>query len=216
MPRSSHDKNLVPFDPELDRSLCRRKAIYQEVLAPAGLETLDSLHEVFSAGPSSYEEDIIITLEATTPPPPPPFIMPKLQDASKPTQAQISTGSAMPDITAWNFKVDSGPIRCFQESQSGGAHNEDPVEHISNFIDLYNTIKDEGVEPKKLREMMFPFSLREKTKKWLNTLNRAARGITDWDNLVMAFYEEYFSAEKTVLMRSQITGFRQMANETFF
>ncbi|KAL9242095.1 hypothetical protein vseg_016130 [Gypsophila vaccaria] len=134
--------------------------------------------------------------------------MPKLQDAFKPTQAHIPTGFTMPGITARNFKVDSGLIRCFQESQFGGAQNEDPAEDISNFIDLCNTIKHEGVEPKQLREMMFPFSLRDKAKKWLNTLNRAARGITDRGTLVMAFYEKYFSAEKTALLRSQITGFR--------
>ncbi|KAL9232800.1 hypothetical protein vseg_007866 [Gypsophila vaccaria] len=142
--------------------------------------------------------------------------MPKLQDASRPTQAQIPTGSAMPKITARNIKVDAGLIRCFQELQFGGSDNEDPAEHISNFIDLFNTIKHEGVEPKQLREMMFPFSWRDKAKKWLNTLNRTARGITDWDTLVLAFYEEYFSAEKTALLRSQITGFRQMADETLY
>ncbi|KAL9239250.1 hypothetical protein vseg_013592 [Gypsophila vaccaria] len=64
--------------------------------------------------------------------------------------------------------------------------------------------------------MMCPFSLRDKAKKWLNTINRAARGITDWDTLVMTFYEEYFSAENTALLRSQITGFRQMADETLY
>ncbi|KAL9227816.1 hypothetical protein vseg_003464 [Gypsophila vaccaria] len=142
--------------------------------------------------------------------------MPKLQDASRPTQTEIPTGCAMLAITARNFKVDAGLICCFQESQFGGNHNEDPTEHISNFIDLCNTIKHEGVEPKQLREMMFPFSLREKAKKWLNTLNRIARGIVDWDSLVMAFYEEYFSAEKTALRRSQITGFRQLSDETLF
>ncbi|KAL9224888.1 hypothetical protein vseg_000872 [Gypsophila vaccaria] len=142
--------------------------------------------------------------------------MPKLQDASRPTQAQIPTGSAMPVINARNFKVDSGLIRCFQESQFGGSHDGDPAEHISNFIDLCNTITHEGVEPKQLREMMFPFSLRDKAKKWLNTLNRTARGITDWDTLVLAFYEEYFSAEKTALLCSQIIGFRQMADETLY
>ncbi|KAL9235979.1 hypothetical protein vseg_010695 [Gypsophila vaccaria] len=64
--------------------------------------------------------------------------------------------------------------------------------------------------------MMFPFSLRDKAKKWLNTLNRTARGITDRETLVAAFYEEYFSAEKTALLRSQINGFRQMADETLY
>ncbi|KAL9236001.1 hypothetical protein vseg_010716 [Gypsophila vaccaria] len=171
----SRDKDLVPFDSEPEISLHRRKAIYQEALAPASLQTLESLHEVFSAEPPSFEEENIITLEAHAPTLPLPLIMPKLQEASKPTQAQIPMGSTMPDITARNFKVDSGLIWCFQESQFRGAHNEDPAEHISNFFDLFNTINHEGVEPKQLREMMFPFSLRDKAKKWLNTLNRAAR-----------------------------------------
>ncbi|KAL9224737.1 hypothetical protein vseg_000746 [Gypsophila vaccaria] len=64
--------------------------------------------------------------------------------------------------------------------------------------------------------MMFPFSLRDRVKKWLNTLNRTGRGIVDWDTLVKAFYEEYFSAEKTALLRSQITSFRQLSDETLF
>ncbi|KAL9239035.1 hypothetical protein vseg_013392 [Gypsophila vaccaria] len=142
--------------------------------------------------------------------------MPKLQDALKPTQAQIPKSSDIPTLTAQNFKIDSGFIRCVQVSQFDGAHNEDLAEHIQNSIDFCNTIKQQGVDPQKLREMMFPFSLQDKAKKWLNKLNRTGRGNTDQDGLDMAFYEEYFPVEKTKLLRSQITRFCHMADETLW
>ncbi|KAL9230604.1 hypothetical protein vseg_005937 [Gypsophila vaccaria] len=176
MPRSSRSSEPLSYDPEPEKTFHRCRAFFREILASAGLQTLESLHEEFAAEQLSFEEDIPIVPIIT----PPPFsIMPMLQDALRPIQARIPMGSTMPDITAQNYKVDAGLIRCFQESQFGGAHNEDPAEHILNSVDIFNIITHEDTELKQLREIIFPFSLRDKAKKWLNTLNGAARGITD-------------------------------------
>ncbi|KAL9242143.1 hypothetical protein vseg_016173 [Gypsophila vaccaria] len=94
MRKSSHDSDLIAYDLEPKITLHKRRTIYQEILAPAGLQTLESLHEEFAVEQPSFEENIIIILDNT----PPHTLLPKLQDASKLTQAQIPTGSAMPTL----------------------------------------------------------------------------------------------------------------------
>ncbi|WP_305226227.1 hypothetical protein, partial [Klebsiella pneumoniae] len=51
---------------------------------------------------------------------------------------------------------------------------------------------------------------------WLNSLNRTALSIDDWNSLVLAFYQKYFPPEKTAMLRSQITSFRQRGDESLF
>ena len=45
--------------------------------------------------------------------------------------------------------------------------NEDPNDHIAEFLEIYNTIKFNSVTEDALRLRLFPFSLKDKAKVWL-------------------------------------------------
>ena len=65
-------------------------------------------------------------------------------------------------------------------------------------------------------EMLFPFSLRDKVKLWVNSLDKEALGITNWDTLALAFYRKYFPPEKTARLRSEIIAIQQRTDESLF
>ena len=51
--------------------------------------------------------------------------------------------------------------------QFRGALTENPKDHITNFVELYDTIKRNGATEDAIRLLLFPFSLRDATKIWL-------------------------------------------------
>ena len=50
-----------------------------------------------------------------------------------------------------------------------GMTNEDPNDHITEFLEIFNTIMFNGMTEDVLRLRLFPFTLRDKAKKWLKT-----------------------------------------------
>jgi len=56
-------------------------------------------------------------------------------------------------------------IRMVQnDCQFGGLPNDDPYEHIANFLEICDTQQYSGVPKEKVRLMTFPFSLRDKAR----------------------------------------------------
>ncbi|MGG6712914.1 UNVERIFIED_CONTAM: hypothetical protein ITH36_25210, partial [Salmonella enterica subsp. enterica serovar Weltevreden] len=55
-------------------------------------------------------------------------------------------------------------------AQFYGKVNEDPNEHINNSLEVCDTIKADGVPTDTIRLKLFPFSLKDKAKHWLNSL----------------------------------------------
>ena len=183
------------FDPEPERSLHRRRRI----LYPSSSESpSDSDNEVEDLTPSFQ--------------PPPPIIMPKLSDDGRPKAKQVPTGTLKHSFTAKNFKIEAGFYNLVRKDQFGGEHTEDPASHINHFCDLCQLITNEEVTPEQLKYLMFPHSLRGKAYSWLQTLKE----VTDWDTLVLAFYQKFFPPERTAMLRQQITNFRQRLNESLY
>ena len=55
-------------------------------------------------------------------------------------------------------------------TQFGGLPTENPKYYISNFVELCDTFKYNGVTEDAISLILFPFSLRDATKSWLNSL----------------------------------------------
>ncbi|XP_031286373.1 uncharacterized protein LOC116145068 [Pistacia vera] len=76
-----------------------------------------------------------------------------------------------PAIAANNFEIKSTIIQMIQSScQFNGLAHADPNAHIGNFLEICDTFKQNGVTDDAIRLRLFPFSLRDKAKNWLNSL----------------------------------------------
>ena len=76
-------------------------------------------------------------------------------------------------IQADNLELKIGLIRMMQnDCQFGGLPNDDPYEHIVNYLEICDTQQYSGVPAKNVRLMIFSFSLRNKSRIWFKSLPR--------------------------------------------
>ena len=71
---------------------------------------------------------------------------------------------------------------------------------------LFSNFNDESI-----RFRMFPFSLKDKAKAWLNSL--PAGSISTWDELSNTFLTKFFPMSKTNALRREISDFYQREGE---
>ena len=91
-------------------------------------------------------------------------------DYMQPTVGGIYSTIRKPTIAAKNFEIKAGILQMVKTTQFGGSSTENPKDHISNFVELCDTFKYNGVTEDTIRLLLFPFSLRDATKSWLNSL----------------------------------------------
>ena len=73
-----------------------------------------------------------------------------------------------------------------------GKPNEDPNSHLREFYDLCRTQFPPGLTAEQLKLILFPFSLKDHAKWWLNSL--PADTIATWDQLSTKLITKFFPA----------------------
>ncbi|KAH9680322.1 hypothetical protein KPL71_026505 [Citrus sinensis] len=68
------------------------------------------------------------------------------------------------------------------------------------------------LKPEALRLRLFPFSLRDRARAWLNSL--PPDSITTWSDLADKCFLKYFPPTKNVKLRNEITSFHQLEDES--
>ena len=94
-----------------------------------------------------------------------------------------------------------------------GLTNEDPYKHLDEFLEICSTVKIQNFSDDALRLKLFPFSLKDKAKHWLNSLDSIT--ISTWDHLQREFLKKYFPIEKINQIRKAITSFSQLEGKLF-
>ena len=83
--------------------------------------------------------------------------------------------------------------------------SEDPRLHFKLFLEVSDAFKIAGVSQKALRFILFPFSLRDRTRVWLNSL--PPNFIIIWNDLADKFLIKCFPLAMNAKLRNEITKF---------
>ena len=95
-----------------------------------------------------------------------------------------------------------------------GSANEDPYLHLENLNEIVDTIKINGVSRDAICLKLFPFSLRDRAKRWLQGLDR--NSINSWEELATVFLQKNFPPSKTSQLKIEIAQFKQFDPENLY
>ncbi|KAL5569743.1 hypothetical protein UlMin_026318 [Ulmus minor] len=127
----------------------------------------------------------------------------------------MNTGIVRPKITANHFEFKPMMFQMLQTvGQFSGLPHEDPHLHLKQFLEVASNFKIPGVSDDAFRLRLFPYSLKDRAKVWLNSLE--PNSVTSWNGLAEKFITKYFPPTKNARMRNDITSFRQTDDESLF
>src|ERR1043165_2116263 len=149
--RSQGGSLHIPInDPERYLRLRRRIQEYCELnnLPPSKLPDIDELRRMAE---------------------PPPLPRP-LKDYAVPSQAEPHNSIVAPTIARNDFELKPSLLSAVQQNQFSGSPTDDLNLHLSVFVQYADTVKANGVNPEAIRLRLFPFSLRDRARAWLQSL----------------------------------------------
>ena len=92
-----------------------------------------------------------------------------------------------PQIQATTFELKPVMFQMLQTiGQFHGLPSEDPHLHLKSFLGVSDSFRFQGVDKYVIRLSLFPYSLRDDAKSWLNTL--APGTIDSWNSLAEKFF----------------------------
>ena len=124
-----------------------------------------------------------------------PSTTPPMEDFDKALRDYALLLVGIPPIQANNFEIKPITPQLIQNIQFMGLPHEDPNSHISNFLEVCDTVKYNGVSDNVICLRLFPFYLKDKVKHWLNS--EPPDSITTWVDLVQKFLAKFFPPATT-------------------
>ncbi|XP_058211444.1 uncharacterized protein LOC131323609 [Rhododendron vialii] len=95
-----------------------------------------------------------------------------------------------------------------------GKDKECPYTHMRAFEELVSTIVSTPAQLESAKLKLFPFSVKDKAKIWLN--NMRPQSLANWADLSKAFYMKFFPPHLTKELMHQIQTFKQKEGESFY
>ena len=91
--------------------------------------------------------------------------------------------------------------------QFHGLPSENSNAHLISFIEVYDTVKYNGVTEEALRLRLFPLSLSDRAKHWLTS--QPSDSVISWNDFVQKFLTKIFPLTKIAQLVQEINTFRQ-------
>ena len=92
--------------------------------------------------------------------------------------------------------------------------NENPYSHIKEFEDIVSIFREANTPLDIFRMKLFPLSLKDEAKTWLNSLRPYS--IRNWGDLQSVFLQKFFPTHRTSELKNEISNFKAMEDEKFF
>ncbi|GKB05508.1 reverse transcriptase domain-containing protein [Tanacetum coccineum] len=114
--------------------------------------------------------------------------------------------------TASEFVIKGNHLTLVKGYQFDGRTKTNPHKHIHEFLKICNMFKYRDSENEDVRLMMFPLSLTEEAKTWLDELNEGT--IETWDELRTTFISRFFPPPIFDRLLREIRAFSEHENES--
>ncbi|XP_062115708.1 uncharacterized protein LOC133829893 [Humulus lupulus] len=128
------------------------------------------------------------------------------------TVTSVHSSIRPPTMEVNNFEIKPSIIQKVQNCVQFGGLPNDLL--ITNFLELCDTFKMNGVSNDAILLRLFPFSLRDRAKSWLISLQ--ANSIVTWEDLAQKFLAKYFPPAKSTRVRGEINNFCQFEGESLY
>ncbi|KAK8676420.1 hypothetical protein V6N13_141994 [Hibiscus sabdariffa] len=117
-----------------------------------------------------------------------------------------------PDFEAEHFELKPVMFNMLNTlGQFGGSLAENARQHLKSFLEICNSFKIHGVSNDVLKLKLFPNSLTDKARAWLNNLQPGS--LQSWTELCRSFLAKFSYNNMTDHLRNQISSFRQEEDE---
>ncbi|KAK8975566.1 hypothetical protein V6N11_055714 [Hibiscus sabdariffa] len=124
----------------------------------------------------------------------------------------LNPAVTMPEFEAEHFELKPVMFNMLNTlGQFAGTPNENARQHVKSFLEICNSFKIHGVSNDVLKLKLFPYSLRDKAKTWLNNLQPGS--LQSWTQLCRCFLAKFSYTNMTDHLRNQITSFRPEDDE---
>ncbi|CAN6567550.1 unnamed protein product [Malus baccata var. baccata] len=192
-------QKLIPFDPELEQNLRRRREQNLQRVRPLQETFLES---VFTGDLHNKEKMAFVIPEAGRP----------LGDSLTAHTTNIPSCITYPAVDEGTaFEIKQHMLNILPTFH--GLSSDDPNMHIAEFLMGCKNILVRGFSAESIKLRLFPYTLKDQARRWLLTLPSGS--ITTWAQLSEKFLNKYYLASKTLDMRTQILSFAQKPNEEF-
>ncbi|KAL4276577.1 hypothetical protein AHAS_Ahas20G0221100 [Arachis hypogaea] len=196
--RNMDKEPLIDFDPEPERTLRRR---FQQARLYKASENLSETFEK-EAAESTMDHNRPVNANVKNPN---ENEQPRrvLGSYTTPNPNLYGNSIVMPPIAANNFELKSQLVTLVQQNcQYHGLPQEDPNQFISNFLQICDTVKINGVNLEVYKLMLFPFAVRDRAKLWLDS--QPKESLDTWDKVVTGFLSKFFLPQKLTKLRVDV------------
>ncbi|KAK4284214.1 hypothetical protein QN277_001075 [Acacia crassicarpa] len=209
---NSPTANLEPYHPEIEcayKQRRRRQKQRSQSFDSASMADIPINHE------QDQRERIVINRDNQVPPPPNPDANKAIMEFGIPDLNKLNSAITLPTFNAGHFEIKGVMIQMLNAAgQFGGFPSEDSHLHLKTFMEVCDSFVIPGIPPDIVKIKLFPFSLRDKARTWLNNL--PANSITIWNDLGSKLLLKFFPPTKNAQLRGDITNFQQKSGESTY